>query len=178
MAKATGEGLPAVLAVDCNHVIVKIAPNNRDSHRVVLATPQHNWVQQLCITGGAALSRTIYAGNEAGRHCKDPNSHIKYDALDLETKGHTSTAVQFKKPKTFGVVCDYGTRSFEIPDSKDIGGCVDVVFLWPDDAAGEGFNHFKAIINEVKGVTGVFKGIAEDCVALGEAGAKLAACFA
>eukprot|EP00408_Alexandrium_pacificum_P016786 CAMPEP_0171185154 /NCGR_PEP_ID=MMETSP0790-20130122/16155_1 /TAXON_ID=2925 /ORGANISM="Alexandrium catenella, Strain OF101" /LENGTH=179 /DNA_ID=CAMNT_0011650167 /DNA_START=112 /DNA_END=651 /DNA_ORIENTATION=- len=179
MGRADGSGLVPAMDVDYNMVISMVLPNKFEEHRVLLLTPASNWVCNLEVTGGVVIGNRIYAGNEAGAVCKEPNGHLKFAAVGLGTAGETQVAAQFRKPKILGIETDFGTRTWTLPAAEAFGGtCVDVVFYWPCDSEGDTYNTFKTILGELAGVVGKAEGIADECVSLGAAGAKLAACFA
>ena len=89
------------------------------------------------MSGGAVIGKNICAGDNGGSKAKYPNDHLKYGAVGLGSKSEGQVTIQFIKAKTFGVMTNFGTHTFNLPDKP-----TDIIFFWPLDTPGDSWNTF------------------------------------
>merc|ERR1712039_465569 len=119
----------------------------------------------------------LQAGDKAGKvpHM-DPSvanwNQLKYDAQPIGTLSDGAHLdIQFLKPKTFGVLTDYGT--LPIPGNQVRGK--NVFLFWPNDAPGDAWNDFINDLDQIAGVTRKIATIGDNLLDVAKNAAALAA---
>jgi len=165
--------LQATYNVD-NNVVVCQAYVSHDGHtKIALITPHDAWTKELVITAPGTFGYQLKCGDHNGSQMSGSNSNNKRSVVDLGViHGHGGMAIQFLKAKTFGIMTNYGT--LQLP-SFNKG--YDIVFFWPNDAAGDNWNDFINIMNQAKHVTDIETGIANNVVQNIQDAGQIAAIF-
>lgn len=154
--------LPLVLKVDNNLVICQAAKHPSNHTCVCLITPQDAWTKTLVISATNVFGYKLRCGDHDGEPMDGFNEGMKYNRVDLG-EDRSNLAIQFLKPKTFGIKSDYGTLT--LPDS--LRGYV-IAFFWPNDAPGEHWNHFVNILEQGRHATDAVAGVASNVVKVGK----------
>jgi hypothetical protein len=163
--------LQTTMLVDNNEVVTQAAKSPDGKTYIFLVTPKDNWKKQLIITATGMFGYTMSCGDHDGNLMKGVNSNNKYAKVQLPD-GTSPISIQFLKAKTFGVMTNYGTMN--LPGT--IRGH-HIVFFWPKDAPGDGWNNFMNILKQGQKMTSEVAGIADNVVKVGQDGASLIAMF-
>ena len=136
------DDLPAKLVIDESNVIVCQAAVNPSGDTVIaLVTHEDAYTRQLNVTSNSAYARTILCGYRHGTPMKTPNQDMKMTAVNFGKDA--VVAIQFLKQMQPDKICcslkptDFGTMS--IPNA--LKGHL-IVFMWPEDYPGHGWNNF------------------------------------
>jgi len=158
-------------AVDNNIVVCQAAASPDGRTYIALVTPRDAWTKELIITTRTVFGYSLKTGDNFGRPMSGLNANMKMNIVDLgRSSGNIN--IQFKKAKTFGIMTNYGTMS--LPGS--VHGHL-ISFFWPNDSAGDHWNHFVNILKEGEHATRPVAGIASNVLQVGQAGAELNALF-
>jgi len=153
-----------LVKVDNNLVVVLGAPRSDQQTCVTLLVPNDAWVKELDVSGGLTFGVKIKAGDQAGEVPRmDPAvANWKFLKYAHEGIGTLSTGeylyIRFLKPKTFGILTDYGTLL--VPANQVIGK--NVFLFWPNDVAGDAWQDFVNDLDQIAGVTKKIASIGSD----------------
>ena len=133
----SSQPIPARTERDSNTIPIFVTPNQRGCHRIILAVKKGAWRKELHVSGGHLLGHNLSVEGKPDKHkqAQKPNEDCAYEDIELGVGGKCKVTIEFRKAKTFGVMCKYGAETYDFPEKPS-----DVLFFWPEDAAGEAWN--------------------------------------
>jgi len=170
MAKVDGiHELRFSFQVDNNTVVCQAYKDDQTS--ISLVTPHDNWKKELVITATGVFGYQLPCGDHDGHPMKGLNSNNKQNTVELG-KAHGPIAIQFLKAKALGKMTNYGTMNLPASVSGH-----HIIFFWPKDAPGDGWNVFVDDLKAVQHVTEQVQGISQNVVQTGESAKSLKGMF-